>query len=287
MPESTLSETGYTKLLSDLRKLWETGKANAQRAVSRQLLQTYWEIGGRIAEEKLISNAGYAKSVMERLAGDMRTDMTTLYRCVQFHETYKTVPETEGLAWAHFRVLLTVKDDKEREFYTQQAEKNGWTRDQLLKAVQGLTSSPSFRTGFCGASKKVLTYVMSPDRMEQEVLGRLTMTTLVQEVQDLRKQLGISQEKAAAILRVTTTTLSRWANGKTTEPHPLHQEWSDALNDLLKEASEVINPKSVAWWFNTPNALLSDLRPLDLLGSPAGYKKVKNLLFSMRWGLPV
>ena len=65
------------------------------------------------------------------------------------------------------------------------------------------------------------------------------------------------------------------------------QEWSEALKDLLKEASEVINPKAVAWWFNTPNALLSDLRPLDLLGSPAGYKKVKNLLFAMRWGLPV
>ncbi|MBK7688619.1 MAG: thermonuclease family protein [Elusimicrobia bacterium] len=137
MPESTLSDMGYTKLLSDLRKLWETGKAKAQRAVSRQLLQTYWEIGERIADEKLTPNAGYERSVMERLADDMRTDMTTLYRCVQFHEIYKTVPETEGLAWAHFRVLLTVKDEKERDFYTQQAEKNGWTRDQLLKAVQG------------------------------------------------------------------------------------------------------------------------------------------------------
>jgi transcriptional regulator with XRE-family HTH domain len=111
--------------------------------------------------------------------------------------------------------------------------------------------------------------------------------TLVREVQDLRKQLGISQEKAASVLRVTTTTLSRWANGKTTEPNTLHQEWGEALKDLLKEAGEVINPKEVAWWFSTPNALLSDLRPLDLLGSPAGYKKVKNLLFAMRWGLPV
>lgn len=111
--------------------------------------------------------------------------------------------------------------------------------------------------------------------------------TLVREVQDLRKQLGVSQEKAASVLRVTTTTLSRWANGKTVEPSPLHQEWSETLKELLKEAGEVINPKAVAWWFSTPNALLSDLRPLDLLGSPAGYKRVKNLLFAMRWGLPV
>ena len=53
---SILSESSYSKLLSDLRKLWETGKAKAQRAVSRQLLQTYWEIGGRIADEQLTPN---------------------------------------------------------------------------------------------------------------------------------------------------------------------------------------------------------------------------------------
>ncbi len=135
--EKTLTEAGYVKLLSDLRKLWETGKAKAQRAISRQLLQTYWEIGGRIAEEKLTSNAGYEKAVMERLADDMRTDMTTLYRCVQFHETYKTVPENESLSWSHYRVLLTVKEAKERDFYTKEAEQKHWTRDQLLKAVQG------------------------------------------------------------------------------------------------------------------------------------------------------
>lgn len=135
--EKPLTEAGYTKLLSDLRKLWETGKAKAQRAVSRQLLQTYWEIGGRIAEEKLTSNAGYEKAVMKSLADDMRTDMTTLYRCVQFHETYKAIPESESLSWSHYRILLTVRDANERDFYTKEAEERHWTRDQLLKAVQG------------------------------------------------------------------------------------------------------------------------------------------------------
>lgn len=104
MTTKSLAQTNYSKLLSDLKSLWESGKAKAQRAVSQQLLETYWRIGGRIAQEQLTENAGYAKSVMERLADDMRTDMTTLYRCVQFHETYKTVPETEGLAWAHYRL---------------------------------------------------------------------------------------------------------------------------------------------------------------------------------------
>lgn len=132
-----LNNKRYEILVADLKKIWETGKAKAQRAVSRQLLQTYWEIGGRIAEENLTSNAGYEKAVMERLSDDMRTDMTTLYRCVQFHEIYQSIPESESLSWSHYRVLLTVKDPKERDFYTEKAEKKHWTRDQLLKAVQG------------------------------------------------------------------------------------------------------------------------------------------------------
>ena len=135
--DKTLSASAYRNLLDDLRKLWDAGKTKAHRAVTHLLLETYWNIGGRLAEEQLTQNAGYEKAVMERLADDMRTDMTTLYRCIQFHETYPRVPESETLSWSHYRVLLTVKDPKERDFYTQEAEKKHWTRDQLLKAVQG------------------------------------------------------------------------------------------------------------------------------------------------------
>ena len=133
----SIDVNAYERLINDLRLIWETGKSRAKRAIAKEALRAYWEMGGRIAQEKLTENAGYARSVMQRLAKDIKTDMTTLYRCVQFHGTYKTVPETEVLAWAHYRVLLTIKDPKEREYYTVQAEKNDWTRDQLLRAVQG------------------------------------------------------------------------------------------------------------------------------------------------------
>lgn len=133
----TLTDAGYAKLFTDLRKLWEAGKAKAHQAVNQQLLQTYWEMGRRLALEDLTPNAGYEKTLMDRLADDMKTDVTTLYRCIQFHETYKAVPGGDFLTWSHYRILLTVKDDKERGYYTGEAETNHWTRDQLLKAVQG------------------------------------------------------------------------------------------------------------------------------------------------------
>lgn len=131
-----LTENSYTKLFSDLRKLWEVGKARARSAVNYQLLATYWEIGGRIAMENLTANVGYEKTVLARLAKDMQTDVTTLYRCIQFHGVYKAVPRSDFLSWSHYRVLLAIKDSTERRKFSDLAEKNRWTRDQLLEAVE-------------------------------------------------------------------------------------------------------------------------------------------------------
>lgn len=132
----TISEATYAKLFADLRKLWETGKGRARAAVNHQLLVTYWEMGGRIAMENLTPNVGYEKAVLGRLAKDMQTDLTTLYRCIQFHEVYKTVPRSDFLSWSHYRVLLAIKDSTERRKFNDLAEKNRWTRDQLLEAVE-------------------------------------------------------------------------------------------------------------------------------------------------------
>lgn len=147
-----LTEAGYAKLFADLRKLWEAGKARARSAVNYQLLATYWEIGGRIAMENFTANVGYEKAILTRLAKDMQTDVTTLYRCIQFHEVYKTVPRSDFLSWSHYRVLLTIKDSNERKKFTELAEKNRWTRDQLLEAVEssGKDAPPD------GSTKKLM-----------------------------------------------------------------------------------------------------------------------------------
>ncbi|MBK8871892.1 MAG: hypothetical protein IPN19_12895 [Elusimicrobia bacterium] len=102
--KNVLSKTGYAKLFSDLRKLWDAGRARARSAVNYQLLVTYWEMGGRIAMENLTANMGYEKAVLARLAKDMQTDVTTLYRCIQFHGVYKAVPRSDFLSWSHYRL---------------------------------------------------------------------------------------------------------------------------------------------------------------------------------------
>lgn len=135
--EMVLSEKRYQSLLTDLHKLINEGRAKAQAAMNRELMRTYWHCGKRIAEEKLTETGGYGTSIMERLAKELGTDRPTLVRCLWFYRYYPQGAPTEtGLVWSHYRELITLKDEKARNFYEREAGENHWTRDQLVRAIQ-------------------------------------------------------------------------------------------------------------------------------------------------------
>jgi len=120
---------------------------------------------------------------------------------------------------------------------------------------------------------------MAPKMME--------LTSLHEKIKMLRQRLKLSQQETAHLLGVTVTTLSRWATQRTAEPDPAHREKIERLLALSEQAAKVIKPLGMVRWFKEPHPLLLDLRPIDLLGSLAGFEKVKSLLTSMEWGLPV
>ena len=130
-----LTAPRYAKLVQEMRALLATGKARAQAAVTQALVQTYWAIGKRLSEEHLTGRANYGESVLEDLADELDVDVTTLRRAVQFFEVYKSAPRGANLTWAHFKELLALKDTDARQFYEQETQRLGWTRDQLVSAI--------------------------------------------------------------------------------------------------------------------------------------------------------
>jgi len=132
-----ISDSRYQRLLADLNKLINQGRAKAQAAMNRELILTYWNCGKRIAEENITENGGYGTSIMERLARELGTDRPTLVRCIWFHRYYPHGAPTEtGLVWSHYRELITLKDEKSRHFYEKEAEEKHWTRDELVRAIK-------------------------------------------------------------------------------------------------------------------------------------------------------
>ena len=137
MPEvKILTDARYEKLLKDLRKLIQEGRARAEQAARQELIQTYWEIGKRLSEEELAEKAGYGDSILQDLAEDLEMDEDTLRRSVQFYEGYKiSAPRGGNLTWSHYRELLALSQEA-RSFYEKEAQKQNWSRDELTSAIR-------------------------------------------------------------------------------------------------------------------------------------------------------
>ena len=120
------------------------------RAVNRELITLYWDIGCLIVARQQI--AGWGKSVVEQLAKDLQTDMpgirgfsaANLWRMRLFYQTYadntKLAPMAREIGWTHNLVILEkCKDDLEREFYLRMTRKFGWTKNVLIHQIENQT----------------------------------------------------------------------------------------------------------------------------------------------------
>lgn len=102
----------------------------------------------------------------------------------------------------------------------------------------------------------------------------------------LQKELSISQEDLAHILGVSARNLSRWLSGEVDSPGESHLQNLQDIEQIVDEAGKALAAEAVPIWFRTPNPVLADLRPLDLLSSRPGQARVRALLGKIRWGIP-
>jgi predicted nuclease of restriction endonuclease-like (RecB) superfamily len=68
----TLTDPDYPAFLTELKSRILHARTSAARAVNRELVLLYWDIGRGIAEKQ--QKAGWGDSVVERLAADLRTE---------------------------------------------------------------------------------------------------------------------------------------------------------------------------------------------------------------------
>lgn len=102
----------------------------------------------------------------------------------------------------------------------------------------------------------------------------------------LQKELSLSQEDLAHVLGVSSRNLARWLGGDVENPGESHLQNLQEIEQIMAEAEKALAKDAIADWFHTPNAVLADLRPLDLLRSRTGQTRVKALLGKIRWGIP-
>jgi predicted nuclease of restriction endonuclease-like (RecB) superfamily len=129
----------YRKLFDDIQFLLNKAHAQAYKAVDNIRVQTYWQIGERIAREELKykNRAFYSKKVIKQLAGDLGFSRVILYRILQFYQAYPIVSTvSRQLGWSHIVELLGIKSSDERKFYELSAIKNVWSVRELREQIK-------------------------------------------------------------------------------------------------------------------------------------------------------
>lgn len=146
-PKNSLGKPqDYPGLLTEIKERIRSAQYEALKAVNKELVGLYWDIGRMIVERQDVE--GWGKAVVEQLAADLRTEFpgvggfsaSNLWRMKAFFEAYtgleKLAPLVREIGWSHnLAILERCKDPLEREFYLRMTRKFGWSKNVLIHQI--------------------------------------------------------------------------------------------------------------------------------------------------------
>ena len=112
-------------------------------AVNSAMVTAYWEIGEQIYKACGENDrAGYGKKLLQYLSQQLTTEfgqgftvrnlraMRQFYCCFPIRHTL-----CAELSWSHYRLLMRISDETERNFYTEECAKSAWSVRQLERQI--------------------------------------------------------------------------------------------------------------------------------------------------------
>ena len=146
MTVSNLPED-YGSLLLEVKERIRAAQYQALRAVNRELIGLYWDIGRLIVERQ--AGDTWGKSIVQQLSGDLQKEFpgiggfsaSNLWRMKSFFEAYagseKLAQLVREIGWSHNLVILErCSEPLEREFYLRMTRKFGWSRSVLVHQIE-------------------------------------------------------------------------------------------------------------------------------------------------------
>lgn len=136
----------YPALLAEVKARIQSAQYAALRAVNKELIGLYWDIGRMIVERQQAQ--GWGKGVVEQLSNDLHAafpgvrgfSAQNLWYMRQFFQAYSATPKLQPLVgeigWSHNLLILSrCKDHQEREFYLRMTRKFGWSKNVLAHQI--------------------------------------------------------------------------------------------------------------------------------------------------------
>lgn len=138
-----------TNLFTDIRTVIEQGKQQVAQSVNAGLTATYWHIGKLIQDDILQnSRASYGQNILQALSaklvneygsGFSKRNLANMVRLAEIFPDYQMVSTLwRQLSWSHFKTIIYLKTDLEREFYAQMCRVENWSTRTLRKKIDSM-----------------------------------------------------------------------------------------------------------------------------------------------------
>ena len=137
----------YKTFLGEIKERIHKAQYDAFKAVNKELITLYWDIGRSIVAKQ--DKLGWGKAIVETLAKDLQKEFpgiqgfssANLWRMRNFYLVYhpneKLAPLVREISWTKNIIILErCKDDIRREFYLKITKKFGWTKDVLINQLE-------------------------------------------------------------------------------------------------------------------------------------------------------
>ena len=152
-------------IITDIKQIIEQARNFAYKAINFSMIIAYWEIGKTIVveEQNGQNRAEYGKSLIKELSkqltkeygrGFNKANLEFMRRFYLLYPIAYAVRRQldkslinnmkehhlqsilrQELSWTHYRLLLKVADDTERQFYMNEAANSNWTTRQLERQI--------------------------------------------------------------------------------------------------------------------------------------------------------
>ncbi len=128
----------FTIFVKEIKNKILSSQYEALKAVNKELINLYWDIGKNIVEKQ--DEFGWGKSVVKNLSDELQKEFVgikgfserNLWNMRNFYIEYKNNTKLQTLSaqigWSHnVAIFQKCKDNLEREFYIKMVIKFGWT----------------------------------------------------------------------------------------------------------------------------------------------------------------
>lgn len=145
-PDDNRHAPDNTAAFEEIAAIIGRAREKAFRAVNRELITMYWEIGRHISGKVTADNWGksvvqeFSRFIQTRFAGIQGFSPQNIWRMKQFYEAYAgdeiLSPLVREISWSNnILIMMAAKTDEEREFYLSLSAKSNYSKRELERQI--------------------------------------------------------------------------------------------------------------------------------------------------------